>query len=1098
MRRQQPSSFTWTLAAGLLVAVHLAAQVNTAALTGIVSDPTGARVAKVRLTLTNQETGVEVKAETNAQGEYSFPLLSPGRYTLTTEAPGFKGSSHSGILLELGRVTRLDITLQLGQVDERIIVTGEAPLLDSETSTVGQFIENRSIVDMPLNNRRVGEIMAMMGHAVFIQGDVIRPRYTIAGSRSDSQQWLIDGVNASNIALEVPQALFNPPVEAVQEIRVQQSTYSAEFGNSGAGVIAMSTRSGGNHFTGLLYEYFRNDKLNARGFFASSRPPLRWNAFGGAAGGPVIRNRTFFFTNLEFQRQRLSNVRTLTVPTAEQLKGDFSQTTTAAGALIRIYDPLSGAPNSANPSQILRMQFPGNVIPQSRIDPVGAAIASHYPPPNRPPANLAGASNWNAAGSNALNITTSTTKLDHNFSERDRLSARIIVHDFPTSNRPVFPTAAADPNGSTQDRRAYSFLFSQFHSFSPAVVNDFRFNYQPRRFHNASLGLGQGWPTKLGLKGVDDRAFPRVNAAGYASLGVTTQERIQTPIRDTHLVNVVSAFVGSHSLRIGGEMRLARNVDQFFPLVSGQLGFVAQGTAQPGVANTGNALASLLIGFVSSGEVRYTDALDRRAKYFAYFIQDDWKVTRRLTLNLGLRWEAHTPRFDANDRVSGFDASKINPVSGTPGIVTFANRDGYSRSLYNGDYNNYMPRFGFAWQPGFLKRTVIRGGYGIFFGPPLPGSNNNSAGFETSGAFSSPDNSITPAFLLRNGFPSTSRASLGPGYGAVRVGEAVRFAPDFNDVNRRIGYSQQWNFVLQRQLPWLTVVEVSYVGTVGHKLPGPDVSINQVHPSLMGPGNAQVRRPFPQFGNVTVNRPFWGNSSYHGLNAKVEKRFSSGLNFLLNYTFSKFIDDVTSSQELGTVGGMQDLYNRRAEKSLSGNDIRNRFVWSSTYELPWGKGRPWLNDGPLAMVLGGWGLGAILTLQAGAPNGLVMQTNTTNAFNGVQRVHLLRNPALPKSQRTITRYFDTSAVAAPEPYTFGTAGRAVLTGPGLANLDLSLMKNHRFMERYNLQVRLEAFNSLNRVNLEDPGRAFGAPGFGVISATARGARTVQVGIKLTF
>jgi hypothetical protein len=601
----------------------------------------------------------------------------------------------------------------------------------------------------------------------------------------------------------------------------------------------------------------------------------------------------------------------------------------------------------------------------------------------------------------------------------------------------------------------------------------------------------------LGLKGVDNRAFPRVNVAGFTSLGMATHERIQMPIHDTHVVDAISVFRGAHSLRFGGELRLARNVDNFFELVSGQLGFVVQATAQPGVNNTGSAFASMLTGFVTSGEVRATDELDRRAKYLGFFFQDDWKVTRNLTLNLGLRWEAHTPRFDANDRINGFDPGKINPVSGTPGIVTFANRDGYSRSLYNGDFNNIMPRFGFAWKPFHLTRTVVRGGYGIFFGPPLPGTNNTSAGFELSGAFSSPDNSITPAFLLRNGFPDTSRPQLGPGYGAVAVGQAVRFAPEFNAPDRRIGYSQQWNLAVQHELGWLTVVEVSYVGNVGHKLPGPNVSLNQVTAAQMGAGNAQVRRPFPQFGNVTSSTPFWGNSSYHGVNAKIEKRFSSGLNFMLNYTFAKFLDDVTSNQELGTVGGYQDLYNRRAEKALSGNDVRNRLVYSSTYELPWGKGRRWLTSGPAAMVLGGWALGTILMLQDGSPDGLVTQSNTTNAFNGVQRVNVLRDPALPKSERTIERYFDTTAVAAPPQFAFGSAGRAILTGPGIANLDLSLMKNHRFMERYNVQFRAEAFNSLNRVNLEDPGRSLGAAGFGVIS-NSRSARNLQLGLKLTF
>ena len=1070
----------FTLLLVLAAAAH--AQVSTATLTGIVTDQSQASLPNVTLRLTGEETGVTTTVQSNAQGEYTFPLLTPGRYRLVTEAAGFQSSTRTGIVLELGRVTRLDITLALGQVNESVNVTGTAPLLESESSTVGQFIENKSIVDMPLNGRRVGQLMAMMGHAVFITGDVIRPRYAIAGSRSDSQQWLIDGVNASNIALEVSQALFNPPVEAVQEIRVQQSAYSAEFGNSAAGVIAMTTRSGTNDFHGLAYEYFRNDKLDAKNFFALSKPSLRWNVFGGALGGPVVRNKTFFFAHVEFQKQRVGNVRTFTVPTAGQVRGDFSQTRTAAGAIIPIFDPFSNHANPANASQTIRDQFPNNVIPQNRLDPVGASIAALFPAPNRAAANAAGASNWSGNNTNALDITTATAKVDHHFSDRDRFSFRYIIHDFPTFNTAAFATSAADPNANSSDRRAFSYLFNELHNFSPTIINDFRFNWQPRRFHNASEGLGEGWPSKLGLKGVDDRAFPRVNVAGFTSLGNTTHDRIQIPIHDTHLVDAVSIFRGAHSHRFGGEVRLARNVDNFYQLVSGQLGFAVQGTAQPGINNTGSAFASLLLGFVSSGDIRATDELDRRSKYVALFWQDDWKATRNLTLNIGLRWEAHTPRFDVRDRINGFDATKINPVSGTPGIVTFANRDGYSRSLYNGDYNNFMPRFGFAWRPFGLSHTVVRSGYGIFFGPPLPGSNNTSAGFEVSGSFTSPDNGLTAPFLLRNGFPDTKRATLGPGFGAVPVGQAVTFAPEFNAVDRRIGYSQQWNLTVQHEIGWLTVLELSYVGNVGHKLPGPSTNINQVPPALMGAGNAQVRRPFPQFGNVTSNTPFWGNSSYHGLNVKLEKRFSGGLNFLLSYTVAKFIDDVTSGQELGTVGGgIQNIYDRRAEKSLSGNDVRNRLAFSESYELPWGKGRRWLTGGPLSQVLGGWGLATILTLQDGSPDGFVTQNNSTNAFGGAQRVNVLRDPSLPKSARSIGRYFDATAVAAPPQFTFGNAGRALITGPGIANFDIALLKNHRFGERYNIQFRLESFNAFNRVNLEDPGRSLGAANFGVIS-----------------
>ncbi|HET8548027.1 MAG TPA: carboxypeptidase-like regulatory domain-containing protein, partial [Bryobacteraceae bacterium] len=317
-----------------------------------------------------------------------------GRYRLTAEGQSFRPYTRTGIVIEIGRAVRVDIALQLGQVAETVSVSGTAPLLQSESSTIDQFIENKTIVDMPLNGRRVGELLGLMGNAVFIRGDVIRPRVAIAGGRGDQQQWMIDGVNSSNIALENPQALFNPPVESVQEIRVQQNAYSAEFGNSTSGVVTISTRSGANRFTGSLYEFFRNDKLDARTFFAAEKAPLRWNVFGLSAGGAIIRNRTFFFTSNEWQRQRIGNTRLLTVPTALQRAGDFSETLDPAGALVRIYDPDSARADPANPSRTIRAPFAGNRIPAERIDPVGRRLADLYPLPNRPATNLAGANNF--------------------------------------------------------------------------------------------------------------------------------------------------------------------------------------------------------------------------------------------------------------------------------------------------------------------------------------------------------------------------------------------------------------------------------------------------------------------------------------------------------------------------------------------------------------------------------------------------------------------------------------------------------------------------------------------------------------------------------
>lgn len=1080
----------------LVLAAGLFGQTSTGTITGTVTDSSQARLAAVNLKLTNTATGVSVEGQTNDAGEYTFPLLTSGVYTLVAERSGFQRVNRTGIVVELGRTARVDFALAVGQVTESLTVTGAAPLLESETSTVGQLIENKSISDMPLNGRRVGELLAMTGAAVFVQGDVIRPRVTLAGGRADQQQWLLDGVNASNIALEVTQALFNPPVESVQEIRVQSNGYAAEYGNSSAGVVLTTTKSGTNKVRGNVYEYFRNEKLDARNFFAASRPPLRWNVPGGTVGGPIVipklyngRNRSFFFTSAEFQRQRIGVVRLFTVPTALERAGDFSQTVSAANARTLIYD-------STTP----RAPFAGNVLPSSRLDAAGLKLAALYPLPNRPPANPSGAQNFVANAVNALNITTWTSKLDHVISNNDRVSVRYVLHDFPTYTTGVFAETGPDPNESTSDRRAHSLLVNETHNFSPTLVNDFRLNWQPRFFINRSAGLDTGWPTRLGLRGASDRAFPRVTPAGYGAMGNATHERVQTPIQDLHIVNALSHFRGKHSFKYGGEARFSRNAEVFNQAISGVLNFAVQGTALPGTGNTGNGMASLLLGLVNNGSLQATQPIDRRAWYYALFVQDDWKITSNLTWNIGLRWETHTPRVDSLDRQNGFDLAAVNPVSRTPGVITFAGRDGQGRTVYGGDYNNFAPRIGFAWKPLGSTKTVVRSSYGVFFGPPLPGSNNMTAGFEIAGDYQTPDNGLTPAFLLRNGFPAPPPpVNLNPGFGAVAVGQAVRYAPQFIERNRRLGYSQQWNLTIQRELVGNLLLETAYLGNVGHKLNGPNTSINQVPVALMAAGNAQVRRPFPQFANVISVAPMWGNSSYHALNVKLEKRFSNGLNFLSNYTWSKFIDDVAAGFENGNaVGGIQNLYDRRAEKSLSGNDIRHRFNTSSVYELPWGTGRRWLTSGPAAWLVGGWNLGAILTLQQGSPNGITTQVNGTNAFNpGAQRVNVLRDPALPVGDRTVSRWFDTAAVVAPPQFTFGNAGRALFTGPGLVNLDVSLLKNFRWSERYNLQVRLESFNLPNRANFDDPGTALGAPGFGVIGV-ARSARSLQLGMKLDF
>ncbi len=1083
----------------LLLTRSANAQVATGSLTGIATDTTNARLPGVAVVLTNIDTGIAYRATTSNSGEYTLALLPPGKYRLDGHKDGFRGYSQAGVVVETGRPFRIDFRLSVGDVNETVEVTASTPLIESENSTVGQFIENKSVTDMPLNGRRVGELLALTGNTVFIGGDVIRPRVAVAGGRGDQQQWVLDGVNNSSILIAGPQALFNPPVEATQEIRVQQNNYSAEYGNSTSGVVNITTRSGTNRFHGSAYEFVRNDKLDARNFFAANKAPLRWNVFGLSVGGPIRRNRTFFFSHNEWQRQRIGITRTLTVPTAAERSGNFSQTVNAAAARVVMYDPATTRPDPANPARTMRDPFAANIIPSQRLDPVGLRLTSFYPQPNRAPSNQAGANNFVGNNAEVLNIMTWTTKVDHMFSDRDRVTVRFIINDFPTATTPVFDQRAADPFGNETDRRASSTMLNYSRSITPTLINDARFNWQIRRFRQLSLESEGDWPTQIGLKGVTGSAFPRVAPAGFSAMGAVPAIRIQEPIRDTQFVDSISWFRSRHSFKFGGEYRKTFAGEKNDNWISGNLTFAPQPTSLPGTANTGNSIASMLVGFPNRGQVRTADRLDRLSSYVSLYAQDDLKLTSRLTLNVGIRWEAHTPRLDRYDRQNNFDRFAINPVSGTPGSITFAGRNGEPRSAYDGDYNNFSPRIGLAWQPFGAGKTVIRTGYGIFYGVPVPGGANLAAGFSSDGDFESPDNGITAPFLLNNGFPAVARQELGPGFGAVRAGQAIRFSPQFFDRNRAIGYSQQFNFGIQHSLGWVSVAEISYLGNLGHKLPGPDVSINQVPEALLGAGNAQVRRPFPQYGTVTSVAPMWGNSSYHALNVKLDKRFSSGLSFLGNYTWSKFIDDVPATFEAGaSTANLQNLYSRAAEKALSGNDVRHRFVASSVYELPFGRGRRWLSQGIAARALGGWNLGGIVTFQAGSPFALTTQTNTLNAFNpGQQRASLLRDPALPGGERRVNRFFDTAAVVAPPSFTFGTASRSPLIGPGLANYDFSLLKNHTWGESYNIQVRLESFNALNRANFEEPAGALGSPAFGVIS-NARAARSIQLGIRFEF
>jgi len=1092
----------------LLLAGLLAAQSPQATISGVVTDAQGAVVVGAEVVALNTQTGVKHPAKTNESGFYVIRFLPVGDYLISAELPGFRRFERRGITLTTGQTLGLDIQLEVGAVTEAISVTAAASTLETRTSDVSTLVESRSIEDMPLGDRRTMNIIRFTGAAVFVNYDSgQKPNFSLAGGRTQSQMFWIDGGTGQNMRLGVGQIDTDPPVEVVQEIKVLTNNYAAEYGGSAGGVMIATTKSGANQYKGSLFEYLRNDKLDAANFFATVsgdkkvKAPLRYNVFGGTLGGPLRRDKAFFFFGYEGSRRSEGAIGTLTVPTAEQKAGDFSQTVDARGAMIPVYDP---ATTRQEGTRFVRTQFPGNRVPSNRLDPVAIKLTSFYPAPNRPPDNITGANNYRANYVNSLTRNNFTIKVDYNLGDSDKLSGRYMYNSDDTGGTSIWPERGACMTNDT--KRHQQFWYGAWtRVFTSTLVNEFRFTYGNRINHAYSRGLGGNWPSKIGIKGVPDDAFPQISATGFATFGSASQERRQFPIEQYQMVNNLSWVRGRHALKFGAEARSAYNYEINRPAASGTFGFSTLPTGQPGVAASGNGLASMLLGFVTGFSARQTELLDRSSWYLAGFVQDDWTVTRDLTLNLGVRFETDTPIVDANNRMNGFDPAAINPVSGTPGVVKFAGINGWRTNPYDTDWNNFGPRFGFAWRVLGSQKTVMRGGFGVFFAHPFDHGAPTSAslGFEVSAALNTPDQGITAPFYLKDGVPGLDlkKPELNDAFGAVAVGRSATTAVTYYEPYRRAGYAMQYNFGLQRELPGQMVVEVSYLANLSRKLASSNIPINQIRPEVLGPGRTtQAYRPFPQFSNVSVALPAFGVSSYHGGVLRFEKRFSKGFNLVSNYTWSKFLNNVDEGgSSLGNEGGAySNYYNRRADWGPSENHIPHRFTLGSIYELPFGSGKPYLAVHPLRYVLGGWGIGSVVTWQSGPVFTVGTQVNTTNAFSsGALRADVLRYPNLPGDQRTLARWYDTDAFQQPAIYTFGNQGVNLLRADSLATFDFSVLRNFQITEGKRLQFRGEFLNALNHPTFGVPGRVLGGAGFGIVSG-AHPARRIQLGLRMTF
>lgn len=1098
---------------------------NTGQITGTIHDSTGATIQSAKITAVAIATGLQREVQSRTAGIYRVPLLPSGEYQVTVQADGFRPIRRTNIQLSVEEVLRLDFALEVGSVSEVIEVTESAVAIQSETATVGTTVGSRAVVDLPLvsavSGRDPVELLQVLPGST---NKGVAGTQSINGGRIGTNDIQVDG------STKVEEMIGNssgaggiPSVETVGEVKLMTNVYSAEFGRSGGATVLVSTKSGTNEIHGTAYHFFRNDVLAARNFFSPDKSPIRSNQWGFTVGGPIVKNKTFFFGSHEGWRFRTDFNQRATVPTDLERSGNFSQTLNNAGRQILIYDPAS---LSANPSGtgFVRQPFSGNVIPSSRFDAVGSQLVNYYGSPNFPGAANTNANNYRVGDSGGRDYMQYMIKLDHHVSTKNTLSGKFFLQNLD-QKRPIVFDNAFNPGDNNQHAPNRNITLTDTHIFTPTFLNEFRFGLN--RHINA---FSPKYPTDgnalVGLTGLPSPApaSPRVNITGFSALGNSSNGGTYQTVYD--FSNTATIIKGKHTLKIGGNFRRFQFNRPSQAGEPGTLGFTGVFTNQPGVANTGSAIADLLLGAAASGSVTITPTFGFRSWYVAGFIQDDFKVSSTLTLNLGLRYDVETPFAEVANRMSIFDPNATDPVTGLPGALRFAGRNGVGSRLVNTDKNNWGPRFGFAWSPHLTRGLVFRGGYGLIYSPLTRGAVSSTAlnaGFSATTSFNTLDN-LNPAFYLQNGFPFYNLPEEQPTAGFL-AGQSINYV----DPSNRVPYVQQWSFGIQAPIPGSMVLDVSYVGNRGTRLPwGSTININQLpqeslnssiqqqvaNPfqgilsgSLGGPTitRGQLMRQYPQYQSVSNLGLASANSTYHSLQTKLEKRYSHGVYLMTSYTYSKLLTD--SSLGSGGVGGLgvslQDSYNLRAEKGRSSNDLRHRLVLAGSYDLPFGKGHRWATSGFVSHLVGGWQINSIFTAQSGIPLTIYSSPNLTQSLGGGSRPNRSCDGTL--SGGSIQQWFDTSCFSAPPQFKFGNSGTGIIEGPGITNLDLSVFKNIPIRERFTLQLRGEFFNVLNHANFADPGTTLGVGTFGVISATAGGnldpmggPRIGQVALKLTF
>ena len=1126
------------------------AQSFQGSLRGRVKDPHGAAANKSKITIVDEATSVARATVTNDQGEYAFTAVTPATYTVKAEAIGFKRLERKGVSISTQAALTLDLDLELGEVTEKIDVTAEAPPLATSDASTGQLIESQKITDLPILGRNPFFTAKLAQTVVFVaspkmgrmQDQNANSQVSIAGGPVRTNNVLVDGISITD---SNNRAVFVPSPESVQEVKLQASTYDAEVSRTGGGTFNSLLRSGTNELHGSAVGHIRQTDWLANNFFSNraglpvaDQPFRDW---GGSLGGPVVipklydgHNRTFFFIATEAYRQEDGSNTALSVPTASERVGDFSQSFTKSGTQQVIYDPNSTTATGA------RTPFANNIIPAEQLNAVGLKLASYYPLPNAA-TSYYGANNFNYTGGYPNRGDQYTFKGDQQFANWLRASASYVHQKTGETGQPPVFGNVASPGQSLLFRRIDATQANATATLNPTTVLAVRWGFNrffttnyptsSAGFNLATLGL----PASLAAS-TPNTAFPAVTMGDVASFGGGTTTRDVYYSRSFNAT--ISKFLGRHSLKAGFDFRTLH--DAGTPAVGPtSLGFsdvFTRATPQVSTAGTGASLATMLLGYPTSGSMSVVANFNDLLRYYGGFLQDDLRLTSKLTLNFGLRFEHESGIREANNKlIVGFDTAAANPlqqnVSGLqiPGQVQYAGVNGNPLETGNALGVKPAPRVGFAYAAN--GKTVVRGGYGVYWAPSFFNFQNTIGYSQTTSIVTSTDGNFHPAATLSNPYPSGLLQPTGNTLGGLSgIGQGITV---FSPTSQSAGYVQEYSLEVQRQAPSGFVLTLGALGSHSLHLNESGLNIDQLNPSYLSLGSAltqsvdnplynhggtgtvgtakvsraQLLLPFPQYTSVTLSNSDTGSAYYYAWYFRADRRFKNGLTLLASYTWSRSATDVlgvstAGSAQISSISGAQNAYNKPAEWSLSTQDTPNRFTTAVTYDLPFGKGKPLLkNSRTLDRIVGGWSANAVGILQTGFPLS-VTQPNNNSVFGASYQLPNATGVSPATSGSTderINGWLNAAAFSQAPQFTFGNNTRFLnVRGPALFNWDVSVFKAFSVRERIKAQFRAEALNATNTPYFGNPNTTLTNSQFGVISSQINNPRLIQLGARVTF